>query len=198
MFGLDLKDPGRYFALWDFLKKESSLSNSSNSNSSSSRRERCLTESPSLLRLSLEVSLLSQSRERTIEVLREMYIHRVYPTPQLASQLAAAARQVTEVHLLLRNLLLLQQHEEYSKQQRRQQLLQTRIDEHELEVYRQGRPSVRSNETEQQQIRRRFFEKMDRKPKPWLPLSEFIKKKQKGGEEYAKRHDRPSPNTLDI
>lgn len=184
MFALDLKDPGRFFALWDFLKSE--------------ERQCVVTKTAGMLQLALNTAIESQSATRTIGVLREMFEAKVYPSPQAAGRLAAVAREVPEVHELMRNLVALQQHEVYRHSRREQQLLQTRLDEHELRVYRQGKPNIRSNETEEQRARRMHFEKKDKADKhKWLPLGEFIQSKQKGGEVYAQRHDRPTPSLVE-
>ncbi|XP_026190406.1 pentatricopeptide repeat-containing protein PFL1605w [Cyclospora cayetanensis] len=185
MFAKDLKDPGRFFALWDFLRKE----NSSDSSGSVSF--------PSLLRLALNTAMDSQSASRTIEVLRDMYSHKVYPTPQLAARLAAVGREVVEIHELVNNLLRLQQHEVYERSRKEQMILQTQLDQHDLEVSRHGKPNIRSNETEEQKIRKEIFKKKDQQKKQWLPLGDYIQSKQKGGEAYARRHDRPTPNLIE-
>lgn len=185
MFAKDLRDPGRFFALWDFLKKENNPLIDP-------------TLSPSLLHLALSTAIDSQSATRTIAVLRDMYNNKVYPTPQLAARLAAVAREVVEVHEIINNFVRLQQHEVYERNRKEQMILQTKIDQHELGVYRQGRPNVRSNETEEQKVRKDMFKRKDEVQKPWLPLGEYLKNKQKGGEAYAQRHDRPTPNLIGL
>lgn len=187
MFAVDLKDPGRFFALWDFLSKEE---NNNNTNPTCSR---------SLLLLALNTAIDSQSVHRTLSILREMYNHAVFPTPQLAARLAAVARDITEVHELMHLFVRLQQHRVYAQKQKDQMMLQTRIDEHELQVYRHhGKPNIRSNETEEQKARNKYFKIKDKYLKEkWLPLKDFIANKQKGGEAYALRHDRPTPNLIE-
>ncbi|KAL8274035.1 hypothetical protein Esti_002034 [Eimeria stiedai] len=185
MFAKDLKEPGRFFALWDFLKK-------------SANEHKSAVRSPSLLRLALSTAIDSQSSAKTLEVLRDMYALRVYPTPQLASRLVEAGRHVREIHELMHSFVRLQQHEVYGRSRREQQLLQTQVDAHELEVFRQGSPNVRSNETEEQRARKHHFRKKDRNAQSrWVPLGHFLQNKEKGGEAYAKRHDRPTPNLVE-
>lgn len=179
MFMRQSKDLGRFFALWDFLRKESAM-----------------TLTPQMYHLALQAAIDANSSKRTVQVLQCMYNAKVYPTPQLAAALSRVAREVTEVHKQLTLLLQQQQHEVYERSRQRQQLLQTRIDEHQLLVAAAGKPNVRSYETPEQEVRKQLFKRKDKEPKPWLPLHEFLQNKQKGGEVYAKKHDRPTPSLI--
>mmetsp|Transcript_1412 Transcript_1412/g.2198 ORF Transcript_1412/g.2198 Transcript_1412/m.2198 type:complete len:94 (-) Transcript_1412:86-367(-) len=76
-------------------------------------------------------------------------------------------------------------------------LLQTHMDEREAELAAIGKSS--KDPTPEQQARKRHFESLKKRgffKRPWLPFGEYLASKQKGGEAYAKRHDKPRPNLL--
>ncbi|KEP65065.1 UNVERIFIED_CONTAM: pentatricopeptide repeat domain-containing protein [Hammondia hammondi] len=184
MFAIDLKDVGRFFALWDFMRRHTSLS-----------------PPPALLHLALSTAMDSQSASRTVKVLQEMYALKVFPTPHLTDRLARVGREITAIHEMIGLFVKLQKQDVFDKNRKEQQLLQTQIDEHELKVFAERGVPLKGDVTPEQEVRQEFFDKQDKLKKakfggnrrPWLPLGEFLQSKQKGGEAYAKRHDRPRP-----
>ncbi|KFH04764.1 pentatricopeptide repeat domain-containing protein [Toxoplasma gondii VAND] len=184
MFARDLKDVGRFFALWDFMRRHTSLS-----------------PPPALLHLALSTAMDSQSASRTVKVLQEMYALKVFPTPHLTDRLARVGREITAIHEMIGLFVKLQKQDVFDKNRKEQQLLQTQIDEHELKVFAERGVPLKGDATPEQEVRKEFFDKQDKLKKakfggnrrPWLPLGEFLQSKQKGGEAYAKRHDRPRP-----
>ncbi|PFH36480.1 pentatricopeptide repeat domain-containing protein [Besnoitia besnoiti] len=184
MFARDLKDVGRFFALWDFMRRHTSLS-----------------PPPDLLHLALSTAMDSQSASRTVKVLQEMYALKVFPTPQLTDRLARVGREITAIHEMIGLFVKLQKQDVFEKNRKEQQLLQTQIDEHELKVFANRGVTLRADHTPEQEVRKEFFDKQDKAKKakyggnrrPWMPLGEFLQSKQKGGENFAKKHDRPRP-----
>ncbi|OLP82620.1 Pentatricopeptide repeat-containing protein [Symbiodinium microadriaticum] len=78
-----------------------------------------------------------------------------------------------------------------------QALLQTHMDERDTQRAAEGL-TVRSP-TPEQEFRDRYFDKLKKQGvfrRPWLPFGEYLVSKQKGGEAYARRHDKPRPNLL--
>ncbi|CBZ52035.1 putative PPR repeat-containing protein [Neospora caninum Liverpool] len=184
MFAKDLKDVGRFFALWDFMRRHTSLS-----------------PPPALLHLALSTAMDSQSASRTVKVLQEMYALKVFPTPQLTDRLARVGREITAIHEMIGLFVKLQKQDVFDRNRKEQQLLQTQIDEHELKVFAERGVPLKGDRTPEQEVRKDFFDKQDKLKKakyggnrrPWMPLGDFLQSKQKGGEAYAKRHDRPRP-----
>jgi len=178
MLGRDMKDIGRFFALWDALPK---------------------TPQPSadLYNLALEVALESRSSRRTCVVLEEMLEASVFPTPQLTERLAQVGRHVIQIHSLVAKLIAVNKSTRVASAKRENALLQTHVDERELELATQGL-TVRSP-SPAQEARAKYFDSLHKKGffrRPWLPLGEYIASKRKGGEEYARKHDKPRPNIL--
>mmetsp|Transcript_100185 Transcript_100185/g.323169 ORF Transcript_100185/g.323169 Transcript_100185/m.323169 type:complete len:917 (+) Transcript_100185:87-2837(+) len=178
MFGRGARDVGRFFALWEALPRE--------------------PQPPAeLYHLALEVALETRSARRTCAVLEELLAAGVCPTPQLAERLGRAGRHVLQVHQLVARLLEMNRLEKAKEARRATALLESRMDEREAELAVAGR-TVRCP-TPEQEARERHFEALRKRGhfrRPWLPLGEYRASKQKGGEAYAARHDRPRPNLL--
>eukprot|EP00747_Dinoflagellata_sp_TGD_P224441 gnl/TRDRNA2_/TRDRNA2_96870_c1_seq1.p1 gnl/TRDRNA2_/TRDRNA2_96870_c1~~gnl/TRDRNA2_/TRDRNA2_96870_c1_seq1.p1 ORF type:complete len:619 (-),score=115.05 gnl/TRDRNA2_/TRDRNA2_96870_c1_seq1:121-1707(-) len=180
MLARDSKDVGRFFALWDGLPQETS-------------------RPPDLYHLALEMALESRSARRTCTVLESMYEARVFPTPQLTERLAKAGRHVIQIHMLIGKFIDLNRQAKSDEARRETALIQTHIDERELELAAEGR-TVRTP-TSEQKVRDQHFESLHKRGwfrKPWLPKGEYLATKQKGGEAYAKHpgRDKPRPNLL--
>lgn len=178
MFGEDLKDVGRFFLLWETVPKDPRLPDE-------------------LYHLALEVALLSRSSQQTCAVLEQMYSATVFPTPQLAERLAKAGRHVIQIHQQMGKFIDLNRDLKVIATKRDTALLQTHMDEREAYLAAEGL-TVRSP-TPEQEYRDRYFDRLHKQgvfKRPWLPFGEYLASKQKGGEAYAKRHDRPRPNLL--
>eukprot|EP00933_Yihiella_yeosuensis_P016042 TRINITY_DN13850_c1_g1_i1.p1 TRINITY_DN13850_c1_g1~~TRINITY_DN13850_c1_g1_i1.p1 ORF type:complete len:539 (-),score=113.12 TRINITY_DN13850_c1_g1_i1:123-1640(-) len=178
MLGRDLKDVGRFFALWEAMPKEPQPPDE-------------------LYHLALDVALQSRSSHRTCKVLDEMYAVAVFPTPQLTERLARAGRHVIQIHHQIAKFVALNRDLKVSQVKRETALLQTHMDERETLLAADG-VTVR-DPTPEQAERDRYFKKLHQQgafKRPWLPFGEYLTSKQKGGEAYAKRHDKPRPNLL--
>lgn len=178
MLGRDVKDVGRFFALWESLPR------------SPKPDER-------LYHLALEMAMESRSSKTTIAVLEEMYEAEVFPTPDLTDKLAKVARHVLQVHELVGKLISLNKSVRVTEAKRETELLQTHIDERELILATQGLTS--RSPTPAQEVRAKHFESLHKRGffrRPWLPIGEYKASKDKGGEVYAARHDKPRPNIL--
>merc|ERR1712039_122991 len=150
-----------------------------------------------LYNLALEVALESRSSRRTCIVLEEMLEASVFPTPQLTERLAQVGRHVIQIHGLVAKLIALNKSTRVVSAKRETTLLQTHMDERELELASQGL-TVRSP-TPADEARTKHFDSLRKRGffrRPWLPKGEYIASKRKGGEEYARKHDRPRPNIL--
>lgn len=185
MFAKDLKDVGRFFALWSYMRTHTTL-----------------RPSPGLLHLALETAIVSQSARQTLKILQEMYALKVFPTPQLAARLIRVGRDITAIHQMVHLFIQLEKKEVYDENRKTQQLLQTEIDEFELKTFQEkGVGLGRANKTPEQEVREEFFKKKDREAKEkyggnrraWLSLGEYLQSKQKGGQAYASKHDKPRP-----
>eukprot|EP00928_Gymnodinium_smaydae_P030010 TRINITY_DN22431_c0_g1_i1.p1 TRINITY_DN22431_c0_g1~~TRINITY_DN22431_c0_g1_i1.p1 ORF type:complete len:932 (-),score=247.40 TRINITY_DN22431_c0_g1_i1:150-2945(-) len=179
MFGQDLRDPGRFFALWEAVPREP---------------ERPADE---LYHLALEVALTTGSAKKTCDVLEEFCAAKVFPTPQLADRLAKIGRHVTQIHLLVARLISANRESRVEVAKREAALIEANIQERELVLAEVGL-SVR-DPTPEQEARDRHFQSLRKRGwfrRPWLPIGEYLASKQKGGEAYAKKHDRPRPNLL--
>lgn len=178
MFGEDLKDVGRFFLLWETVPKDPRLPDE-------------------LYHLALEMALLSRSSQKTCAVLEQMYSATVFPTPQLAERLAKAGRHVIQIHQQMGKFITLNRDLKVVAAKRDTALLQTHMDEREAYLAAEGL-TVRSP-TPEQEYRDRYFDRLHKQgvfKRPWLPFGEYLASKQKGGEAYAKRHDKPRPNLL--
>ncbi|CAK9079503.1 Pentatricopeptide repeat-containing protein PFL1605w [Durusdinium trenchii] len=178
MFGDDLKDVGRFFLLWDTVPQDIKLSDD-------------------LYHLALEMALQSRSSQQTCAVLEQMYSVSVFPTPQLAERLAKAGRHVIQIHQQIGKFISLNRDLKIAAAKRETALLQTHMDEREAYLAADGL-TVRSP-TPEQEYRDRYFDQLHKQgvfKRPWLPFGEYLASKQKGGEAYAKRHDKPRPNLL--
>ncbi|CAK0824371.1 unnamed protein product [Prorocentrum cordatum] len=178
MLGRDLQDTGRFFALWERLPGKPEVPND-------------------LYHLALEVALETRSAKRTCAVLEEMLSSKVFPTPQLTDRLAKVGRHVTQVHLLVARFVSLNKTAKVAEAKREKELLQTHMDERELELAAVG--LTRKSPTPEQEVRTKHFETLHKRGffrRPWLPYEEYKASKEKGGEAYAKRRDRPRPNLL--
>jgi len=178
MLGRDLKDVGRFFSLWEVAPREPQLP-------------------ADLYNLALEMALESRSARRTCAVLEEFLAARVYPSPQMATRLAKAGRHVVQIHLLVGRLLTMNREDKVVEVKRTTALLQTHMDEREAELAAMGKTS--KDPTPEQEARKAHFESLKKRgffKRPWLPFGEYVASKQKGGEAYARRHDKPRPNLL--
>ncbi|PHJ21869.1 pentatricopeptide repeat domain-containing protein [Cystoisospora suis] len=187
MFAKDLKDVGRFFALWTYMRTHTSL-----------------RPSPGLLHMALETAIVSQSAKQTLKILQEMYSLKVYPTPQLTARLVRVGRDITAIHHMIGLFIQLEKKEVYDQNRKTQQLIQTEIDEYELKTFQEKGVTISGkgrNATPEQEVRKEFFKKKGKLEKekyggnrrPWLPLGEYLQSKQKGGEAYALKHDKPRP-----
>lgn len=126
-----------------------------------------------------------------------MYSATVFPTPQLAERLAKAGRHVIQIHQQMGKFITLNRDLKVVAAKRDTALLQTHMDEREAYLAAEGL-TVRSP-TPEQEYRDRYFDRLHKQgvfKRPWLPFGEYLASKQKGGEAYAKRHDKPRPNLL--
>jgi len=182
MLGRDLKDVGRFFSLWEVVPRNAAAG---------------MQPSEELYNLALEMALESRSAKRTVAVLEEFCEAQVYPTPRLAERLARAGRHVVQIHHLVGKILQANRQQKAVEVHREGALLQTHLDEREIELASEGK-TVR-DATPEQEVRSQFFRQMEKRGafrRPWLPYGEYLASKAKGGEAYAKRHDRPRPNLL--
>merc|ERR1712039_846904 len=137
-------------ALWDALPKSPALS-------------------ADLYNIALEVALESRSSRRTCVVLEEMLEAAVFPTPQLTERLAQLGRHVVQIHGLVAKLIALNKSVKVTSAKRDTALLQTHLDERELELATNGL-TVRSP-TPAQEARSKYFESLNKRGffrRPWL------------------------------
>jgi len=178
MLGRDLKDVGRFMTLWGAVPKDPQPPDE-------------------LYHLALDMALQSRSSRLTCAMLEEMYSVAVFPSPQLTERLAKAGRNVIQIHHLISKFITLNRDLKVSTSKRETALLQTHMDEREALLAADGM-TVR-DPTPEQEERDRHFKKLHEQgafKRPWLPFGEYLVSKQKGGEAYAKRHDKPRPNLL--
>lgn len=174
MFGKS-KDVGRFFALWENVPHRT----------------------PELYHIALEMALDSRSAKRTCSVLEAMLTAQVFPTPQLTDRLAVTGRNIIQIHLLVARMIEMNKDLRASTARRDSALLQTRIDERELELANIGLTS--RNPSPAQEARSEHFESLRKRGffrRPWLSKGEWIASKVRGGEAYSRRHDKPRPNLL--
>merc|ERR1712151_1439531 len=108
---------------------------------------------------------------------------------------AEAGRNVIQIHHLVGKFVALNKSMKVAEAKRETALLQTRIDEREIELAASG-ADVRTP-TPEQEVRDKHFDALRKRGyfrRPWMPLGERRAQRQKGGEAYAQRHDRPRPN----
>mmetsp|Transcript_58774 Transcript_58774/g.190294 ORF Transcript_58774/g.190294 Transcript_58774/m.190294 type:complete len:907 (+) Transcript_58774:98-2818(+) len=178
MLGKDLQDVGRFFALWESLPKDPKPADE-------------------LYHLALEMALETRSSKRTVALLEELYAAQVFPSPQLTERLARAGRHVIQIHEMVGKLIALNKSMRVSTARRENELLQTHIDERQIELAAHG--LTERSPTPAQEARTKHFEHLRKRGfyrRPWLPLGDYIASKKKGGEAYAKKHDKPRPNIL--
>lgn len=178
MLGHELKDVGRFFALWEVLPRNPQPPDD-------------------LYQLALEMALESRSARRTCAVLEEFHVARVFPSPQLTDRLAKAGRHVVQIHHMVGKLVALNRDLKADRARRETALLQTHMDERDLELAVEGK--TWKSPTPEQEERARFFDKMKKKglfTRPWYPKAEYKQLRKKGGPAYARKHDKPRPNLL--
>ncbi|CAE7681431.1 unnamed protein product [Symbiodinium sp. CCMP2592] len=170
------RDIGRFFTLWNTVPKP-------------------LPEE--LYHLALDVALRSRSSQQTCAVLEEMYTVPVFPSPQLTERLARAGRHIVQIHHQIGKFIALNRDVKVASAKRETALLQTHMDERD--TYRAAEGLTVRSPTPEQEFRDRYFDKLKQQGvfrRPWLPFGEYLVSKQKGGEAYARRHDKPRPNLL--
>ncbi|UKK01770.2 pentatricopeptide repeat containing protein [Theileria orientalis] len=113
MVGPGMKDVGRFFALWDEAKAH-------------------ITPQKTLLYMALEMAILSRSAKKTLEILNDMYNAKVFPTPSLMKRLYESGKRITQIHMMINNLVTLQRKLTYQEKMNENKMLQTYIDENEL------------------------------------------------------------------
>ncbi|UKJ90712.2 pentatricopeptide repeat containing protein [Theileria orientalis] len=113
MVGPGMKDVGRFFALWDEAKAH-------------------ITPQKTLLYMALEMAILSRSAKKTLEILNDMYNAKVFPTPSLMKRLYESGKRITQIHMMINNLVTLQRKLTYQEKINENKMLQTYIDENEL------------------------------------------------------------------
>ena len=175
LLGKDLKDAGRFFALWD----------------SNSLRTR------DILHTALDLAISSRSANRTVQVLDTMATAKVFPTPSQTENLAQAGKKIPQVHAAVARLVVAQRTETERVVLRRSALQELDVKEHEARLALEGKTP--RTPTPEQEVRRKYFDnlkKQDGHSRPWLPLGQYHQLTKRGGELYAKRHDRRQPNLL--
>eukprot|EP00921_Rhytidocystis_pertsovi_P009901 GHVQ01015867.1.p1 GENE.GHVQ01015867.1~~GHVQ01015867.1.p1 ORF type:complete len:1045 (-),score=131.46 GHVQ01015867.1:242-3211(-) len=182
MLGKNLKDSGRFFALWEFMKANT-----------------LITVSPRMMHLALDTAMTSRSASRVVKVLQEMYEAKVYPTPQLTDRLARVGRQVTEIHALVGMFIKMQKEDTFHECRKQQSMIQSKIDEHELRLFADGK-TPKSAATPEQEVRKQYFKKQKQKQSgrigKWVPREAYRQLKAKGGEVYALHHDKVKPTMI--
>ncbi|BAM40562.1 pentatricopeptide repeat containing protein [Theileria orientalis strain Shintoku] len=113
MVGPGMKDVGRFFALWDEAKSH-------------------ITPQKTLLYMALDMAILSRSAKKTLEILNDMYNAKVFPTPSLMKRLYESGKRITQIHMMINNLVTLQRKLTYHEKLNENKMLQTYIDENEL------------------------------------------------------------------
>lgn len=109
-------------------------------------RSKGVTPSHKLMCLALQVALMSGkiryhlgSSKMTLEVLREMYNLRIFPTPKLVTELYKRGKHIVEIHLAVKDLEELQRNLVQQRCKRETELLQSYVDERQLNSYAQGK-----------------------------------------------------------
>uniref|UniRef100_A0A3B0NA78 PPR repeat family/Pentatricopeptide repeat domain/PPR repeat, putative n=1 Tax=Theileria annulata TaxID=5874 RepID=A0A3B0NA78_THEAN len=113
MVGPKMKDPGRFFTLWSQAKTK-------------------IEPQKTLLCMALDMAILSRSAKRTLEILNDMYNAKVFPTPALMKKLYESGKKITQIHLMINNLVTLQRKITYQEKLNESKILQTYVDEFEL------------------------------------------------------------------
>jgi len=178
MLGEDLKDPGRFFALWEYMRMNTKVK-----------------PSIPLMQLALKTAISSRSASLTVRTLREMYEAKVMPSPELVDTLARVGRRISEIHRLVAAFVQLEKTETFLKAKKETALVQAKLDEHELRLSAEGKTS--KSWSEEEKIREKHFDnKRKIFGKPRLPRGEYRDLQKKGGEPWAKKVDRPKPMLL--
>eukprot|EP00398_MALV-I-01_sp_L67-1_P000916 gene916-236_t len=184
MFGpRDLNDPGRFFALWDFIGDQ----------------RKGLRPTVYQHHMALDAALESRSASRTISVLEGMKDRRIFPTPRHAETLAKVGRKITEIHRLVAEFIDLNREKTLERVKKECGAVQIEMDEQALRLAPEGmRPG---DPTVEQKVRRQYFQRLKDQgvfKKRNLPKQEYLATTRKGGELYKQRHDKKKPQLLEV
>jgi len=171
----ELRDFGRYFAIWDLMLEK-------------------YTPVPEMYHTALSMAIMSQSANKTCTILERMIDAHVFPTPELASRLAKVGRQVLEIHRLIGKFIDLHKDHTTESAKRTQALLQAHVDERNLLLAVEGKRQL--SPTPEQEVRKKYFQKLKDQGafrRKWLPRYEYQQHKKKGGDLYSYKHDKPKP-----
>ncbi|KAF8819978.1 pentatricopeptide repeat domain-containing protein [Cardiosporidium cionae] len=186
MFYGEQKDVGRFFTVWKYMRQTIASS-----------------PSPAMLHLALEAAMESRSAALTVKIMKEMYEAKVYPTVALTERLVRVGQKITEIHELIGLFVKMEKEQVFEKTSKTQALLQAEMDEHELRLFSEGK-TLKTAETAEESVRKAFFgekkssaasERGKRRGK-FPSWEDYKAAKQKGGEAYAQRHDRPKSSFL--
>ena len=184
MFGpRDMNDPGRFFALWDFMADQ--------------RKDlKCTVYQH---HMALDTALESRSASRTIKVLEQMKARRFFPTSRHAESLAKVGRKITEIHHLIAEFIDINREKTLERVKKESGMLQLEVDERALRLAPEGMKE--DTPTVEQKVRRKYFDRLHEQGvfgKRRLGVHEHQALTKKGGAHYAKRHDKPKPRLLDV
>jgi len=174
MLGRDMKDVGRFFALWQHMVTHTNI-----------------RPAPELHHLALQVAMDSRSAQRTVSVMEDMLAAKVFPTVDLIDRLAKVGRTVLEIHQLVGQFIDLNKEVTYRRAKRETDLVKLQIEEQQLRLAPDG--LTFETPTPEQESRKRYFDSMKKKglsDRPYLPYEEWKARKAKGGKYYAERSDR--------
>eukprot|EP00397_Hematodinium_sp_SG-2012_P007329 GEMP01007373.1.p1 GENE.GEMP01007373.1~~GEMP01007373.1.p1 ORF type:complete len:811 (-),score=251.37 GEMP01007373.1:1107-3539(-) len=171
----ELKDFGRYFAIWDLMKHNH-------------------TPVEAMYHTALSMAMMSKSANKTCVVLDEMYDAAIFPSPDLASRLAKVARHVLEIHRIVGKFIELHKEKTTGEAKRTQALLQAHVDERNLILAQEGKTT--HTPTPEQEVRKKYFDSLKRKGafrQVKLPWAEYNQLKRRGGDLYSYKRDKPKP-----
>ncbi|CAG9472405.1 unnamed protein product [Plasmodium vivax] len=183
-----MKDYGRVLCLYDYMVNQTEV-----------------RADEKTLNLILRAAIKTKSSKNTLHILRQMYAANVYPTAKTIKELFHVGRHITEIQLLINSLIKKQKRETYEENAKESQLIQLNVDEYELKLFREGKTLKTKSQLDL--VREQFFRRKERvekdkrmskgkKSSDWLPYGQYLQRKRRGGDAYARRVDRPRPIPL--
>lgn len=152
-----------------------------------------------LFNVALEMAITSKSTRGVLQVLNCMLEGNptVYPTARMTQRLAVVARQIIEVHELVQKFVEVNKMETAKAVDRRKALLTAQVEEHKLRRARIGKHQDSKTiwQSALKGMRNMALQRHGKKKmgQSFLPVETIKLLKDKGGDMYAAKKDRPAP-----
>jgi pentatricopeptide repeat protein len=166
---------GKFFALFDQTKSKIS---------------------PDLFHVALDMAIESRSSKQTVAVLESMLERNIRPLPAASEKLAVVGRKIVQIHQVIGKMVAQNRDETHERTSKEHALLNLEIEEHRTRIAMVEGKSDLAFETPENEAKRLYWSKQDKRKNPKLARKDYLEVKKKGGAMHALKSDKPRSNLL--